>query len=48
MTVRSLGADETDTNSMGSTDTTASMVVGTRAASAAAMATAVKLTQLVH
>ena len=42
LTVRSLGADETDTNSMGSTDTTASMVVGTRAASATALATAVQ------
>ena len=40
LTVRSLGADETDTNSMGSTATTASMVVGTRAASATALATA--------
>ena len=34
MTVRSLGADETDTQSMGSTDTTSMMVIGTRAASA--------------
>ena len=40
MTVRSLGADGTDTNSMGSTDTTASMVIGTRAASATSIATA--------
>ena len=40
LTVRSLGADETDTNSMGSTDTTASMVIGTRNASATALATA--------
>ena len=42
MTVRSLGADETDTNSMGSTDTTAMMVIGTRAAAAASLSTAVQ------
>ena len=40
MTVRSLGADETDTQSMGSTDTTAMMVIGTRAAAAASIAAA--------
>ena len=40
MTVRSLGADETDTNSMGSTATTRSLVIGTRAASATTLATA--------
>ena len=40
MTVRSLGADETDTNSMGSTATTRSLVIGTRAASATSLATA--------
>ena len=40
MTVRSLGADETDTNSMGSTATTRSLVIGTRGASTTALATA--------
>ncbi len=40
MTVRSLGADGTDTNSMGSTATTRSLVIGTRAASATSLATA--------
>jgi len=40
MTVRSLGADATDTNSMGSTATTRSLVIGTRAASATTLATA--------
>ena len=40
MTVRSLGADETDTQSMGSTDTTSMMVIGTRAAATASIATA--------
>ena len=40
MTVRSLGADETDTNSMGSTDTTRGMVIGTRAATTTGLATA--------
>ena len=40
MTVRSLGADETDTQSMGSTDTTSMMVIGTRAAAAASIAAA--------
>ena len=40
MTVRSLGADETDTNALGATATTHSLVVGTRAASTTAIATA--------
>ena len=40
MTVRSLGADETDTHSMGSTDTSSMMVIGTRAAAAASIAAA--------
>ena len=39
MTVRSLGADESSTNSMSSTDTTRAMVIGTRNATTTGLAT---------
>ena len=48
MTVRSLGADGTDTNSMGSTDTTRGMVIGTRAASATSIATQLHKVEVVQ